>query len=138
MTGFFSRTGRRFYGPVASALITGGNADTVTVTPAANLSGTWTGTVTVEASPADDWETCREPVTANLTQNGSAVVGPLNDDPSPRQCLQGRFSFFGTLEGRNLLGKIEGANYRAYGQVEGERGDHLKLTAMNVIFELDR
>jgi hypothetical protein len=92
--------------------------------------------VIVEADPADDFETCWEPVTANLTQKGSAVTGPLNDDPSSRQCLQDRFSFFGTLEGRNLLGKI--GPWMARGQVEGERGDHLRLTAVNVIFELDR
>lgn len=106
--------------------------------PAANLSGTWTGTVTVEASPIDDFETCREPVTANLTQNGSHVAGPLNDDPSPRRCLQDRFSFDGTLEGRDLRGTIVEANYLARGYLEGERGDRLEIRAMNVIFELRR
>jgi hypothetical protein len=104
---------------------------------AANLSGTWTGTVTVEGDDFEN-ETCREPVTANLTQDGSRVAGPSNDAPSPKRCLQEAFSFHGSLEGRNLLGTIVEANYPAYGVVEGERGDRLNIRAMNVIFELRR
>jgi hypothetical protein len=104
--------------------------------PAANLTGTWTGTVgvTYDAGPGEEGS-CAEPVTATFEQSGSAVSGTLTDSLGCHSSNQYRFE--GTLEVNLLHGSIIFPEFTwpTYGEVSG---DHLVMTAFNVRWDLRR
>ena len=100
-------------------------APTEPLAPAANLAGTWAGTVSITW---EDGDSSAGPATATFTQNGSAVSGTLG----PNQ-----YRFEGTLEGNSLHGSIIFPEFTwpTFGQVAG---DHLTMGAFNVRWDLRR
>ena len=104
-----------------------------TFSPPHDLTGTWSGTVTVLYD--DPPGGCSGPADATFVQTGSAVSGTLTGSPG---CSgYDKFTFEGTLEGAFLNGRIilPSSIYPASGVATDS---HIAVSAFNVYWELGR
>jgi hypothetical protein len=90
--------------------------------PAVDLSGNWSGTMTVTWDELDGGGTCVEAVTARFTQAGAAVTGAITETAACS--LETGYRFEGTLEGTFLHGAVSGADWSMFGLLD-EEGLHL-------------
>ncbi len=103
--------------------------------PAANLTGSWAGTVTITWDEMDGGGSCAGTVTAVFVQSGAAVSGTLTDSLGCIASRENRFE--GTLEGTSLRGDIVFPDYSwpTFGEVAGDR---LTFSAFNNRWDLHR
>jgi len=103
--------------------------------PVTDLTGTWSGTLTVTYDPLDADEICTARVEALFTQEAGDVRGTLSDGS---ECgSREPYSFSGRLRGDVLSGQFgfDRIFWSAVGRVSG---DQLTIDALNVRWELRR
>jgi hypothetical protein len=104
------------------------------MSPAARLAGTWTGTANVIWHELDGGGGCSGPVTVTFAHSGSAVSATL---PAVSECIKEPLRFEGTLTGNVLVGSIVFPifTWPTSGQASE---DHVTMAAMNVSWNLRR